>query len=107
MTAEEFILADPHSLRSPDRLASLPGNGMLTGTDTAVQRDALQSLFLTKLQRPPLPPDNVARPRIVAPLRRVGDYPLTLVSAPGGYGKSTAVAQALAEVAAPSVWDNG
>ncbi|MFN8483399.1 MAG: LuxR C-terminal-related transcriptional regulator [Anaerolineae bacterium] len=77
---------------------------MVTGTDTAVQHDALQSLLLTKLQRPPLPPDNVARPRIVAPLRRVLDYPLTLVSAPGGYGKSTAVAQALAEVAAPSVW---
>lgn len=73
-----------------------PGNG--------AHGDPTHSLLLTKLQRPPLPPDNVPRPRLLTPLRRVLDYPLTLVSAPTGYGKSTAVAQALAGVTAPSAW---
>ncbi|MFN8485819.1 MAG: LuxR C-terminal-related transcriptional regulator [Anaerolineae bacterium] len=59
---------------------------------------------MTKLQRPSLPPDNVSRPRLIKSLRRALDSRVTMVSAPTGYGKSTLVAQALAEIAAPSAW---
>ncbi|MFN8475967.1 MAG: LuxR C-terminal-related transcriptional regulator [Anaerolineae bacterium] len=97
-------MADPSSIHSLYRLDYSSGNETATGTDKGVRRNTSRSLLLTKLQRPPLPPDNVARPRLVRSLRLALDYPMTLVSAPTGYGKSTLVAQALAEIPAPAAW---
>ena len=65
---------------------------------------SLDPLLLTKLQRPLLPQDSAPRPRLLKSLARILDHPLTLVSAPAGFGKSTLVAQALAEVTAPAAW---
>ncbi len=73
-------------------------------TGAAARRLNPSSLLLTKLQPPRLPRDVVPRPRLVSLMGRVLDCPLTLVSAPTGFGKSTLVAQALAEVAAPCAW---
>ena len=49
-------------------------------------------LLATKLFIPPAPEDFVPRQRLADRLARIPKYPLTLVSAPAGYGKSTAVA---------------
>jgi LuxR family maltose regulon positive regulatory protein len=43
----------------------------------------------TKIVRPRLPTDHVSRPRLLSLLDRVLDRRLTLVVAPGGFGKTT------------------
>ena len=48
-------------------------------------------LIRTKLHRPPVTDDLVARPRLLEQLNRGLSGPLTLVSAPAGFGKSTLV----------------
>jgi LuxR family maltose regulon positive regulatory protein len=49
------------------------------------------SIIQTKLHRPPLPRDLVERPRLTSLLDCPPQRPLTLVSAPAGYGKSTLI----------------
>ena len=49
-------------------------------------------LLETKLQRPPVRADLVARPRLLAMLDQAVAHPLTVVSAPAGSGKTTLVA---------------
>lgn len=75
--------------------------------------DQDQILLQTKLHRPRLPRDLVARTRLVAWLDNDIDRPLILVCAPAGFGKTTLVASWLerleagqAETAAPlpSAW---
>ena len=61
-------------------------------------------ILQTKLHRPPVAPDVVSRPRIIERLQAGCDLPLTLVSAPAGYGKSTIVTQLLDASSRPSVW---
>jgi len=54
-----------------------------------------ETLLSTKLHVPPVRPDLVARPRLVARLEeglRLGRR-LTLVSAPPGFGKTTLIAE--------------
>jgi LuxR family maltose regulon positive regulatory protein len=48
--------------------------------------------------------DTVARPRLLERLERDVRRPLTLISAPAGYGKSTLVAQWLEGSSLPGVW---
>ena len=50
-------------------------------------------LLRTKFYMPPLRPSLVARPRLLQRLDETLQYhrPLTLVSAPAGYGKSTLI----------------
>src|SRR5512147_163867 len=47
------------------------------------------SLIQTKLYRPPLSPDYIPRPQLLERLDSIHARPLTLVSAPTGYGKTT------------------
>ena len=47
-------------------------------------------LLRTKLMIPTPRPRLVPRPRLAAKIRRVAEVPLTLVSAPPGFGKTTA-----------------
>src|SRR5690348_12621023 len=54
---------------------------------------------------PPRPrPQFLARPRISAQLRQILVYPLTIVKADAGYGKTTALASFLAEAGGPHLW---
>ena len=62
------------------------------------------SLLRTKLHRPPLPVDLVEREEIVELLDRERTRPLTLVSAPAGYGKSVLVASWLEHCDWVSTW---
>ena len=48
-------------------------------------------LLATKLFRPPLPPSWAPRPRLVAQLAAASHTPITLLSGPAGFGKTTLV----------------
>ncbi|MCP5517184.1 MAG: hypothetical protein H7A45_08010 [Verrucomicrobiales bacterium] len=58
----------------------------------------------TKLHAPPPGAHLLDRPRLLHLLNENPRRPLTLVSAPAGYGKSTLVAQWLPTCGAPSTW---
>lgn len=55
------------------------------------RRKDWSKLNTTKLFRPPLPEDFVPRRQLLDRLNQICHHPLTLVSAPAGYGKSTTV----------------
>jgi LuxR family maltose regulon positive regulatory protein len=48
-------------------------------------------LLRTKIHQPPVDDDHIHRPSLLARLNRHRHRPLTLISAPAGYGKSTLV----------------
>ncbi len=63
------------------------------------------SLILwTKLHQPPLPADFLPRPRLLELLEKGRENPLTLVSAPAGYGKSNVVCHWLDSTDWLSAW---
>jgi transcriptional regulator with XRE-family HTH domain len=62
------------------------------------------ALLATKLYRPRQTQAVVARPRLNQRLDQELTGPLTLISAPAGFGKTTLVADRLAHLAAPSAW---
>ncbi len=57
-----------------------------------MQRAAWQMLLQTRLHPPHIPADVVDRPRLDELLAKVFQHKVTLVAAPAGYGKTTAVA---------------
>ncbi|MFN8504532.1 LuxR C-terminal-related transcriptional regulator [Kouleothrix sp.] len=61
-------------------------------------------LLATKLLSPPIRPGLVPRPRLAERLRQGQRGPLTLISAPAGSGKTTAICTWLAASSARSVW---
>ena len=61
-------------------------------------------LLRTKLHRPPVPADYVHRSRILEYLDRGRARPLTLVSAPAGYGKSVLISSWLDTCDRPGGW---
>ena len=61
-------------------------------------------ILKTKLHRPLVPADYVPRPRLLKLLERSCSTPLTLVSAPAGYGKSTLVSAWMDGLGSPSAW---
>ena len=62
------------------------------------------SLLQTKLYRPSLTEDYLPRQRLQARLEQVVQKPLTLVSAPAGYGKSTLLSAWIEQSAYCSAW---
>jgi DNA-binding SARP family transcriptional activator len=61
----------------------------------------------TKIIPPPRRPRTLARPRVSRSLRQALEYRLTILQAGAGYGKSTALAELAAELAAeaqPLIW---
>ncbi len=61
-------------------------------------------LIRTKLNRPPVGTDFVYRPHLLERLEKHRQRPLTLVSAPAGYGKSTLVSSWLEASSSPGAW---
>lgn len=72
-------------------------------TDLAGQPSALP-LLATKLHRPRISAPLVQRPRLLEELNTGLRHRLTLISAPAGYGKTTAVNQWLDVIDLPSAW---
>lgn len=70
---------------------------MATETDTV-------PLIRTKLYRPRIVGDLVARPRLLQRLKERQGRPLTLVVAPAGFGKTTLVSSWLEVCDCPSAW---
>ena len=66
--------------------------------------DAAAGILRTKLHRPPLPQDLVPRTRLLERLDNGRVRPLTLVSAPAGYGKSMLVSSWLEKADWPNAW---
>ena len=67
--------------------------------------DTIEDLVVrTRFLPPTLRPHVIARPRVEALLARATDFPLTVVKAEPGYGKTTAVASWLAGSAMAHVW---
>jgi len=62
------------------------------------------SIIRSKLYPPPTAPDTVKRERLLSLVATVAHSPLTLVSAPAGYGKSTLVSQWLEPLGCRSAW---
>ncbi len=61
-------------------------------------------LITTKLHRPPVDRIRVHRPHLLARFDQHRDRPLTLVSAPAGYGKSFLISCWLDSCDIPSAW---
>ena len=62
------------------------------------------TLIRTKLYKPQIPANLVARPRLLEWLSQYRRRPLTLVSASAGYGKTTLISSWLDETDCPSAW---
>jgi LuxR family maltose regulon positive regulatory protein len=62
------------------------------------------ALLATKLYRPRQTHDVTVRPRLIERLDQGLAGPLTLISAPAGFGKTTLVAHRLAQLVLPSAW---
>ncbi|WP_455222785.1 LuxR C-terminal-related transcriptional regulator [Kaarinaea lacus] len=65
---------------------------------------AFNPILQTKLHRPQLTADLVNRNSLIEVMNRVRELPLTLVSAPAGYGKSVLVAQWCEQLDFPTAW---
>jgi LuxR family maltose regulon positive regulatory protein len=65
---------------------------------------AAPALLLTKLHRLRVTERLVSRPELLERLERGRGRPLTLVSAPAGYGKTTLVSRWLGECGLPAAW---
>ena len=61
-------------------------------------------ILSTKIFPPKIPSDFVARKYLLDKLDRYTDFPLVLVSAPAGYGKSTTVSHWLSQQDVPYAW---
>jgi LuxR family maltose regulon positive regulatory protein len=62
------------------------------------------TILRTKLHRPPVPRDYVHRSRLVEYLDQRRERPLTLISAPAGYGKSVLISSWLETCGSPGAW---
>ena len=62
------------------------------------------TILKTKLYRPPISDDSVLRTEIIERLNSHLELPLTLVSAPAGYGKSYTISQWIENLQAKHAW---
>ncbi len=92
---------------SPEALGFVPSSETKQG-ETAQhllqRRDPLTSLLATRLYVPRPRTSLVPRPHLIERLQQGGACALTLISAPAGFGKTTLLAQWLAETRKPIAW---
>jgi LuxR family maltose regulon positive regulatory protein len=61
-------------------------------------------LIRTKLYPPSVPEDCILRPRLISMLDHSLQVPLTIISAPAGYGKSVLASVWVSRLEMPSAW---
>jgi LuxR family transcriptional regulator, maltose regulon positive regulatory protein len=92
------------------QVESMPDTEIGTGVpsvpaaEQAMRGESLTPLLATKLHRPLPRAHLVRRSHLTARLTQGAEGPLTLVSALAGFGKTTLLAQWLAETGTPSAW---
>ena len=74
------------------------------GKRSTTGREPITTILKTKLRPPKMLPGLVARSRLTDLLQQNPRRPLTLVSAPAGYGKTTVVTQWLHAVKTKPAW---
>jgi len=95
-------LADHRGVESPPRTDENRDGRPRRNTVETKQQSA--PILRTKLHRPPVTSDVVTRDRLLELLGGSPEAPLTLVSAPAGYGKSVLVSQWAEQLEYPSAW---
>ena len=75
-----------------------------TSRTSGIRAPGLPLLVRTRLQPPVLHAYTVARPRLASLLDNAAAYPLVLVTAPPGFGKTTAITAWLRETGRPHAW---
>ena len=65
---------------------------------------SLPVLLSTKFNRPPVPEDFISRSTLFETLNQGLSKPLTLISAPAGYGKTTLASAWIEELDCPKSW---
>src|SRR5262249_50883253 len=98
LAAAQAAVLSPSASVLPDEEAK---TARVAGQSTPVQTPAL---LATKLYRPRQTQAVVVRPRLIERLDQGLAGPLTLISAPAGFGKSTLVADRLEHLAVPNAW---
>ena len=73
-------------------------------SDPGKSTPAFEPILRTKLYRPQLTVELIDRERLIPTMNRALEVPLTLVSAPAGYGKSVLVAQWVEQLDSPIAW---
>ncbi len=96
-------LADVHVETAPDNDAD-EARPSAQAAASWMRSDSLTPLLATKLHRPLPRAHLVRRPQLAERLTQGVMGPLTLVSAPAGFGKTTLLAQWLAESGMPVAW---
>jgi LuxR family transcriptional regulator, maltose regulon positive regulatory protein len=99
--ARELAGAEATITPDSDRGSHVP---LAPSTPQETRGESLVPLLATKLHRPPPRSHLVRRPHLTARLTQGVEGPLTLVSAPAGFGKTTLLAQWLADSSTPSAW---
>ena len=107
---EEMIAGIRSVLKGDIYLSSSISNMLLADYKNLIGDSQLQteefvsSLLPTKLHRPPISVDIIPRVRLIDLLEQGVASPITLISAPAGYGKSIAASQWLEVSKTPSCW---
>lgn len=102
---------DPSEMERARQIPWLPAASRTNGGGSpplfpafAQHHSALPPLLATKLRAPRLRTWLVSRARLIEQLQQGVEGPLTLVSAPAGFGKTTLLAQWLQESRMPVAW---
>ena len=111
--ASGYLLKDS----APDELVTaiqkiMKGEMYLSSTITKIalekeepaNKENEHNILITKLHRPPISDDIIQRDKIIEMLEKNINKPLTLVSAPAGYGKSMTISQWLEKTKARHTW---
>jgi ATP/maltotriose-dependent transcriptional regulator MalT len=98
------VVLGPTAALTRERLQSAAGQLASRDEPTSHLPVSSPDLLVTKLEMPVIQTARLVRTRAIDRLAHAVDYPLTVLSAPSGYGKSTALTQWVSETPAHVAW---